>query len=102
RERWERDALAMIRDGEARAALQQYLRHARFHTAPTAAERQMQVVEDYRQLTAQNVDAVILAQRRDEVAAINELVRAALVRGGRLRRSDPRVGVHGDVESQRG
>lgn len=93
RELWEREALARIRDGEARSALRQYLDHARVHTAPTVAARHAAVVEDYRQLTARNVDAVILAQRRDQVDAINELVRTALARDGRL--TGPSLSVDG-------
>jgi len=90
---WERIALSLMRDGESRAALEQYLRHARVHTAPSAVERNTTVVEDYRHLTARGVDAVILARRRDDVAALNEVARSAMTTDGRL--TGPSLAVDG-------
>src|SRR4029079_8871807 len=43
---WERDALALLRDGEADAALEHYQRHGRIHAGERAAIRE-QVVADW-------------------------------------------------------
>ncbi len=96
---WERTALALMRDGQARTALEEYLQRARVHTAPTAALRNISVVEDQRRLVADGVDVVMLARRRDEVDILNELARAAATEDGRL--GGPALAV-GDKEYQVG
>ena len=89
---WERAVLSLMRDGEARAALEEYQHHGRIHTAPTAADRDAAVVADHRALIARGVDAVILARRRDEIASLNERARLAAIRDGRLTGAPLRVG----------
>ena len=84
KEPWERAALQLVRDGEARAAYELYLRHARIHVAESVAARRAEVVAEHARLEARGVDAVILAQRRDEVAALNELARAQAVEAERV------------------
>ena len=81
---WERAALQMLREGEAGAAYREYEREGRIHVAETVAERRHQVVDDHARLEARGVDVVILALRRDDVAALNELARARAVTAGRV------------------
>ena len=78
-EPWERAALQLVRDGEARTAYELYLSHGRIHVAESIPERRAEVVAEHARLEDRGVDAVILAQRRDEVAALNELARARAV-----------------------
>jgi conjugative relaxase-like TrwC/TraI family protein len=85
KEPWERAALQLVRDGEARAAYDLYLSHGRIHVADSMPERRAEVVAEHARLEDRGVDAVILAQRRDEVAALNELARARAVESERVR-----------------
>ena len=84
KEPWERAAVQLVRDGEARAAYELYLSHGRIHVAESVPERRAEVVAEHARLEDRGVDAVILAQRRDEVAALNELARAKAVEAGRV------------------
>ena len=81
---WERATLRLLRDGEARAAYREYERYDRIHDAHSVAERRVQVIEDHARLEAGGLDTVILARRRDEVAALNELAHARSVAEGRV------------------
>jgi hypothetical protein len=96
---WERATLALLRDAEARAAYAKYVRHGRIHVAESAPQRRADVVADHRALSVSGVDAVMLARRRDEVAALNELARAKAVEDGRVH--GPALSV-GDKEYQAG
>jgi conjugative relaxase-like TrwC/TraI family protein len=96
---WERATLQLLRDGEARAAYREYMRYDRIHDAHTVAERRVQVIEDHARLEAGGLDTVILARRRDEVAALNELAHDRSVAEGRVR--GPALTV-GDKEYQVG
>jgi len=84
KEPWERAALQLVRDGEARAAYELYLSHGRIHVAESVLERRAEVVAEHARLEDRGVDAVILAQRRDEVATLNELARTKAVEAGRV------------------
>ena len=84
KEPWERAALQLVRDGEARAAYELILSHGRIHVAESMPERRAEVVAEHARLEDRGVDAVILAQRRDEVAALNELARASAVEPERV------------------
>ena len=84
KEPWERAALQLVRDGEARAAYELYLSHGRIHVAESVPERRAEVVAEHARLEDRGIDAVILAQRRDEVAALNELARAKAVEAKRV------------------
>ncbi|MHB8489703.1 MAG: MobF family relaxase [Candidatus Dormibacteria bacterium] len=84
KEPWERAALQLVRDGEARAAYDLYLSRGRIHVAESVPERRAEVVAEHARLEDRGVDVVILAQRRDEVAALNELARARAVQAGRV------------------
>jgi conjugative relaxase-like TrwC/TraI family protein len=81
---WERATLQLLRDGEARAAYREYERYDRIHDAESVAERRVQVIEDHARLEAGGLDTVILARRRDEVAALNELAHARSMAEGRV------------------
>jgi conjugative relaxase-like TrwC/TraI family protein len=81
---WERATLQLLRDGEARAAYREYERYDRIHDAHSVAERRVQVIEDHARLEAGGLNTVILARRRDEVAALNELAHARSVAEGRV------------------
>jgi conjugative relaxase-like TrwC/TraI family protein len=96
---WERATLQLLRDGEARAAYREYERYDRIHDAHSVAERRVQVIEDHARLEAGGLDTVILARRRDEVAALNELAHARSVAEGRVH--GPALSV-GDKEYQVG
>jgi conjugative relaxase-like TrwC/TraI family protein len=81
---WERATLQLLRDGQARAAYREYERYDRIHDAHSVAERRVQVIEDHARLEAGGLNTVILARRRDEVAALNELAHARSVADGRV------------------
>jgi conjugative relaxase-like TrwC/TraI family protein len=81
---WERATLQLLRDGHAREAYREYERYDRIHGAHSVAERRIQVIEDHARLEAGGLDTVILAQRRDEVATLNELAHAQSVAEGRV------------------
>ena len=81
---WERAALDMMRNGRAHEAYQEYASREHIHVALSAEQRRARVVDDHRGLSASGVDAVMLAHRRDEVAALNELARARAVEDGRV------------------
>ena len=81
---WERATLRLLRDGQAREAYREYERYDRIHDARSVAERQVQVIEDHARLEAGGLDTVILARRRDDVAALNELAHARSVAEGRV------------------
>ena len=96
---WERATLQLLRDGEAREAYREYERYDRIHDAHSVGERRVQVIEDHARLEAGGLDTVILARRRDEVAALNELAHARSVAEGKVH--GPALSV-GDKEYQVG
>jgi conjugative relaxase-like TrwC/TraI family protein len=81
---WERATLQLLRDGKAREAYREYMRYDRIHDAHSVAERRVRVIEDHARLEAGGLNTVILARRRDEVAALNELAHARSVAEGRV------------------
>lgn len=83
-EQWERDVLRALRSGDALTALEGYRAHDRVRTARNAWDRRVQIVADYIATTADGTDAVILGRRRDDVAELNALARAAAAADGRL------------------
>ncbi len=60
------------------------MRYGRIHDAHSVAERRVDVIEDHARLEAGGLNTVILALRRDEVAALNELAHARSVAEGRV------------------
>jgi ATP-dependent exoDNAse (exonuclease V) alpha subunit len=92
-EAWERRALDLLRDGGAERAVQQYVEHDRVHVAATPEAAREQLVADWH-ATAPELDAVMIARRRADVADLNRHARARLRdAGGRVARRPtlPRV-----------
>ncbi len=74
---WERDALANIRGGRPEPALSAYAEHGRIHTGETREATRANLVDDWWD-AAQRIgvdEAVMLAHRRADVAALNEAAR---------------------------
>ena len=110
--RWERDALALLRDGDIRAALDSYERHGRVVAGDSSEHVRARLVADWWR-TNDPEGAVMIAFRRADVADLNGRARA-LMRAARalgdveialpggsfaagdrvvLRRNDRRLGV---------
>ena len=111
---WEREALAMLRDGDADGAVRRYASRGRIFADEDGAEVRRRLVEDW-WTTGDPDDAVMIAHRRRDVAALNgrahALMRAAGALGDEevggisvgdrvvMRRNHPRLGV---VNGERG
>jgi ATP-dependent exoDNAse (exonuclease V) alpha subunit len=97
---WERDALQLLRDGEADPALELYERHGRMSVCDRADEAFRLVVRDWHQAGAPD-ETVIIAHRRSDVADLNARARAVMANAGCLgpRTMDSRAGAFavGDV-----
>jgi conjugative relaxase-like TrwC/TraI family protein len=83
REAWERRALDQLREGDPEHAIQAYVAHDRVHIARTPDDTRRQLVADWRAARAQD-DAVMIAQRRSDVADLNQRARELLRRAGEL------------------
>jgi conjugative relaxase-like TrwC/TraI family protein len=82
-EAWERTGLAELRSGEVARALEAYGNHERLHVAPSADAVQRALVAGW--LGARGDGPVrMLAVRRADVFALNDLARQALLEEGRL------------------
>lgn len=80
---WEREALDHLRDGRARAALELYCAHERVHVEPTTDAARGRAVTDW--WGAGDPDrAVMIAQRRADVADLNTRARARMRDAGEL------------------
>jgi hypothetical protein len=90
RKPWERRALDLIADGHADRAVPEYEQHARIHLAETSDQTTTQLVEDW---STGFRDAVMLAHRRADVAALNQLARERLRESGRVH--GPELELHG-------
>jgi conjugative relaxase-like TrwC/TraI family protein len=77
-EQWERDALESLRDGDIAHALAAYETHDRVITAPTAIDLRNKIAADWHAATLAGERAVILAERRYDVADLNRRVRERL------------------------
>ena len=82
---WEREALAAMRDGEIGPAVQAYLDHGRVTLAGTIDEARQRLIDEWWTVQRDHTTA-ILAVRRVDVAALNELARARRQEGGELGR----------------
>ncbi|MEJ7715171.1 MAG: AAA family ATPase [Thermoleophilaceae bacterium] len=85
---WDRDALDELRHGDISQWVAAYERHGRLVTTSGPDEQTRALVEDwYVASRADGMDqTLMLATRRQEVEALNELARAARVAAGRARR----------------
>ena len=87
-QQWERDALIALREGDVTPAVQAYTEHGRVTIAGTIDEARRHIVEDWwavhRDHTTHDQTTAILAVRRSDVAALNEMVRARRQAAGEL------------------
>jgi ATP-dependent exoDNAse (exonuclease V) alpha subunit len=80
---WERDALRLLRDGEAGPALELYECHGRVSVCDRADEAFRLVVRDWHRAGSPD-ENVIIAHRRSDVAELNARARAVMANAGRL------------------
>ena len=98
---WEAKALLDLRDGHIDAALDTYIARDRVHVLPTVELTRSQIAHQYLQRLnagAAPGDVVVLASTRDDVTALNDIIRRRLRLAGHL----PNVGVTiGDGDTAR-
>ncbi len=82
-QQWERDALVALRDGDAGGAVHAYTEHGRVTISGTIDEARHRLVEDWWAVHHDHTTA-ILAVRRADVVALNDMVRARRHAGGEL------------------
>jgi conjugative relaxase-like TrwC/TraI family protein len=84
REPWDREALAALRDGDVDLFAREYARHGRIVTAGTAAALRDRLVDDWFGAFASGEHAVMIANRRRDVAELNRRARECVQATGRL------------------
>ena len=82
-QQWEREALVELRDGNVAPAIQAYLDHGRVTISTDIAEARQRLIDDWWKVHHERSTA-IMAVRRADVAALNELARARRQAGGEL------------------
>jgi hypothetical protein len=82
-QQWEREALVALRDGEVERAVHAYTEHGRVTISGTIDEARQRLVEDWWAVHHGHTTA-ILAVRRADVVALNDMVRARRQAGGEL------------------
>lgn len=82
-QQWERDALAALRQGDVTPAVHAYAEHGRVTITGTIDEARRRIVDDWWAVHHEHTTA-ILAVRRADVAALNNLVRAQRQAAGEL------------------
>jgi conjugative relaxase-like TrwC/TraI family protein len=82
-QQWERDALVALRHGDVAAAVDAYVDHGRVTMADNIDGARQRIVEDWWSVHHAHTTA-ILAVRRSDVAALNDLVRARRRDAGEL------------------
>jgi ATP-dependent exoDNAse (exonuclease V) alpha subunit len=83
-EPWDREALAALRDGDLDRFVRAYEEHGRIVTAPTAAAVRDRLVDDWLGAHSAGERAVMIANRRRDVADLNRRARERLRAAGRL------------------
>jgi len=87
-QQWERDALVALREGDVTPAVEAYTEHGRVTIAGTIDEARRRIVEDWwavhRDPGTQDQTTAILAVRRSDVTALNDMVRARRQAAGEL------------------
>ncbi|MDA8380396.1 MAG: relaxase domain-containing protein [Actinomycetota bacterium] len=78
----ERQAVASLRQGFAEDALQIYLDHDQLRVTRSHAEMLQGAVDEHTAWRTRGPDAMLLARRRSDVAALNLLARQALIDAG--------------------
>jgi conjugative relaxase-like TrwC/TraI family protein len=81
---WDRAALQLLRRGKVEDWAEAYREHGRLVARPTASDLREQLVSDWWHASANDVDAVMIAHRRSDVAELNALARARMREDGRL------------------
>jgi ATP-dependent exoDNAse (exonuclease V) alpha subunit len=85
RAEWERDALTHLRAGDVEVWADAYRDHGRLVARPSATELRETLVDDWWEAARTgDCDAVMIAQRRSDVAELNALARTRMHRDGRL------------------
>jgi conjugative relaxase-like TrwC/TraI family protein len=82
-QQWERDALVALRHGDVTPAVDAYVEHGRVTITGTIEGARQRIVEDWWSVHRAHTTA-ILAVRRSDVAALNEMVRARRRAAGEL------------------
>ncbi|HTW98842.1 MAG TPA: AAA family ATPase, partial [Acidimicrobiales bacterium] len=82
-QQWERDALVALRHGDVTPAVDAYVEHGRVTITATLDQARRRIVEDWWSVHRTQTTA-ILAVRRSDVAALNEMVRARRQAAGEL------------------
>jgi conjugative relaxase-like TrwC/TraI family protein len=81
---WDRAALHQLRRGKLEEWAEAYRAHGRLVARPTASDLREQLVSDWWHASAKDVDAVMIAHRRSDVADLNALARARMREDDRL------------------
>src|SRR5689334_1565507 len=74
---WERQAVALIRDGAAPEALTLYAAHDRLHVGETDHDVKHAIIDRWRRLD-EPIDTLLIAHSRRDVADLNRRARALL------------------------
>ena len=82
-QKWERDALVALREGDVAPAVHAYADHGRVTLAGTIDEARQRLIDDWWAVHHQHTTA-ILAVRRVDVRTLNELARARRQAAGEL------------------
>jgi conjugative relaxase-like TrwC/TraI family protein len=82
-QQWERDALVALRDGNVIPAVHAYVEHGRVTITGTIDEARHRLIEDWWEIHRDRTTAV-LAVRRADVVALNDMVRARRQAAGEL------------------
>jgi ATP-dependent exoDNAse (exonuclease V) alpha subunit len=92
-EAWDREALADLRRGEIGRWADEYRDRGRVVARPNAYDLRDVLVDDWWEAArAPDVDAVMIAHRRSDVADLNALARDRMHRAGRLGEEDLEAG----------
>src|ERR1039458_5021966 len=92
-QQWERDALVALREGDVTPAVEAYTEHGRVTITGTIDEARQRIVEDWwavhhpqttKDQATRDQTTAILAVRRSDVAALNDMVRARRQAAGEL------------------
>lgn len=83
-ERWEREALAALRDGDPQAAIDRYIAAGRVHVGDDARSVQTTMVEQRWDGRARGDDVLMVAGRNAQIEALNNLARRRLADKGQL------------------
>jgi len=95
RARWERAALAELRDGDVTAAVRAYRWHGRLRLGADRAEQTERLLADYQAARLEHGPGrvLVVTSSRADARRLNDLLRDALLAGGRLGRRELRVPV---------